>query len=698
MNTQIKKNKKYSQMILLTSTVFSIISFNLVVNADDLITQEPVPVVSALPSSLPTITEITPTSYSKTASSTLPPAPKVNFDYSLKFDPTINKVPAPEIKFKYSVQEAGILISNSEISEDTVKVYLGKPDSWHPSFKKNNDFEDGTYFLISFPSSLYRDGKLDFVAESGVPFLSLETSGDLVKLGSSALKTLQTNKVFEPKEPLTFLAGVINLQEYPLLNGKKKGTFKICLNSKIEKFKSQICTPPHRYLTQGKKIKAQIEVTPAKVIINDKKVETTDTFAVAENQEFQFYGINEKQFTYEFKTKVQPLFVIDYYEETKTQNIILSGHTSVPTGFNVTLLNPENKDSWLYKIGWLPTIGDFKVYWSARLLKESTTLDIPGFQGGLFLYQLKFDSAPQETLKFSLNSNTLPGTYSDSPILSGKLPANLKANITSKEKSVTVNKKSNQFSWIFDANKKGDYITKTISINDGESNREWLSQKTIYRGFANELSFRLGGAVSSQLQANILAEFNYNRWYEKLFGWDNGLFSNQRWGTSLRHFAPLKTISLKETTGTTAVSLTQTTLDLKYRLTPGLWERDETWGFILGLQNVKLNQLTSPFIGGGFFWARSMPKVFDRIANWFPFMSYSKWVDMDFMYYSVPLKSGIEPDLNASINFHGKILWAKNIFGEAGFGYKAYGFTDRKLRQKTSFGAFYGTAGLGINF
>jgi hypothetical protein len=93
-----------------------------------------------------------------------------------------------------------------------------------------------------------------------------------------------------------------------------------------------------------------------------------------------------------------------------------------------------------------------------------------------------------------------------------------------------------------------------------------------------------------------------------------------------------------------------------------------------------------------------MPKIFNDIANYFPLMDYPKWVDMEFIVYPKSLKKDIQPGANYAINFHGKIIWSKLIFGEAGFGYKAYEYSDLTIRKYTGLRSFYGTMGLGINF
>jgi hypothetical protein len=219
----------------------------------------------------------------------------------------------------------------------------------------------------------------------------------------------------------------------------------------------------------------------------------------------------------------------------------------------------------------------------------------------------------------------------------------------------------------------------------------------LFRGYNGEFSLRLAGVVSADLQLNLLGEMAYNQWFETLAGWNNYYLSNQRWGVSARAFAPLKTFTPKGSTEQ-ALTLKLATVDLKYRFNPGLWERDETWGAILGVEDITINNIHGAFGGGGIFWARSMPEIFDRIFNWFPFMSYPKWVDMEMVYYMVPLDSKIKPGSSSTyaINFHGKIMWSKMFFGEAGFGLKTYDYeTDT---QNIRLQALYGTAGLGFNF
>jgi hypothetical protein len=156
--------------------------------------------------------------------------------------------------------------------------------------------------------------------------------------------------------------------------------------------------------------------------------------------------------------------------------------------------------------------------------------------------------------------------------------------------------------------------------------------------------------------------------------------------------------------------LQTSTLDLKYRFTPGLWSRDETWGMMASFQSMSYAAFKGDMVGGGFFWARSMPRIFDDLMNILPIFRYPKWVDLEFIYYPTFINKESKPKNfgqgtgNWSLNFHGKLMWSKRIFGEAGFGIKNLDFNKETgsnetfLRQNYKFTSLYGTVGLGINF
>jgi hypothetical protein len=177
--------------------------------------------------------------------------------------------------------------------------------------------------------------------------------------------------------------------------------------------------------------------------------------------------------------------------------------------------------------------------------------------------------------------------------------------------------------------------------------------------------------------------------------------ARQRWGLSTKYFQSLSNFALSSSSATSTNTgiLKVVTADLKYRLSPGMWNRDESWGLMGSYQKINYLTFDSAFTGGGIFWARSMPKVFDDLFNILPMFRYPKWVDAEFVLYFLPgdAKTKINTATYA-LNFHGKVMWTNSFFGEAGFGLKQYGFQDSTTSKKLQFGSLYGTMGLGLNF
>jgi hypothetical protein len=238
-----------------------------------------------------------------------------------------------------------------------------------------------------------------------------------------------------------------------------------------------------------------------------------------------------------------------------------------------------------------------------------------------------------------------------------------------------------------------------------QNNRVYLevpSDKTIhrayldvYRGGAGEASFRLTGVGTASAQFSIFSEAHVLWWVNDFFGSPDFYFSRQRWGFSAKYFTSLSQLKeVEEGSGT----LTVMQVDTRYRLTPGLWEKDESVGLIGSFESVKVGQFNVSKFGAGVFWARSMPRVFDRWFSLLPYMNYPKWVDMEFIKYLTCTDGKYALGDDYVINFHGKVLWTKRFFGEAGFGIKNYFAESEADRTHFKLTTFYGTVGLGINF
>jgi hypothetical protein len=182
-----------------------------------------------------------------------------------------------------------------------------------------------------------------------------------------------------------------------------------------------------------------------------------------------------------------------------------------------------------------------------------------------------------------------------------------------------------------------------------------------------------------------------------LFGWDNDMFSNQRWGMSLRYF---KNISgtLTDQVTPPIEDISSLVIDTKYRISQGVWGRDPSMGLVGSLQMINIQEFNYSLLGAGAFWARSMPKFFAVIMDIIPWFRYPKWVDVEFIYYPMTFTSNYVLGSNYALNFHGKIQWPKHYFGEAGFGLKQYSFSNASEFKAANIYMLYATIGLGYTF
>jgi outer membrane protein assembly factor BamB len=611
----------------------------------------------------------------------------------LAFDPYLNGVAPLSIRLEYQVTANHIKIGNSELSENSFRVFLDKPASIDAKLKSLPDFGNQKIVLATIPSALSNNGLLEIISDNGDSVWSYKYSNADEEVGLK-VKKLLGSQFLKSNEDLQLMVAAIPVDEIAILAKPNLGSFRFCFRNESGIFFSKICSPPYRMSKSTGKIKVQNEDSLVRAYLNGKEVEAQGSVAANVTQSVGFFATSGNKYSIEFKVQPLPLNLIDYFQESDSKNIILTGHTYPPVSPNCKLLNPTDESSILYKIGWIPTIGDLKKYWTLTMKPTDTEVFLKGEGGGLFTYDIKFEKVPAENQRIMLDQNSLKSTYASELKIYGNAPPNVK--ISSNQKSVKIIKaETGRFVWNFEADQNGQEQTKKLILTNDQNN--WLVTHTVYRGFNREVSFRLSGIVAQSLQLNTLSEFSYNQWFETLFGSESRDYSVQRWGFSFKNLQPLKTFKLKESTAEMS-SVATTTADLKYRFTPGLWDRDESLGMILGYQKITFNAANANLLGTGVFWARSMPKIFDDLMNYLPFMSYPKWVDADITYYPLSLNNNVKLGSNFSMNFHGKVFWSKQIYGEAGGGFRAYEFRDLTAKRSVQLQAFYGEVGLGLNF
>jgi hypothetical protein len=364
-----------------------------------------------------------------------------------------------------------------------------------------------------------------------------------------------------------------------------------------------------------------------------------------------------------------------------------------PPNQEYEILNEGSNSGWIEAIGFQSTIKDPRVFWTTQVSKEGSVLYFPGRGGGLFRQKLELRGIPTAEVRPYLSTGTHPGTYLKDPVLHGQRSTRIGMTSIPGGGEVNVNKQNpRNFDWRFNAREKGEVNRSYLGLGLGQQKTKAYFE--LYRGYANELSARLSGILTSG-EGMIMGELAFNHWFENIFGWESYWGSHLRWGASAKYFKSLTPLKFS---ATSSASLDSSTVDLKYRFSPGLWTREESMGVMASYQSVTFDKLVAPMVGVGWFWARSMPKVFDDLINYLPLMGYPKWVDMEFIYYGSSLDSKIKMDVNYSLNFHGQVLWKKSLFGEAGFGVRRFAFSNAGINQKAELNSFYGTVGLGLKF
>lgn len=668
----LSKTESMLKGFLLAGCILTL--FDLAVQAEDSVPDKPTP--PAIPSATPSI---------KT------------FEFrpnTLNFIPEKNGVKVHTPQLTYSVDQSEDLhLSSVRFNGDTFKATVGSPKSL--GVKKPLAVDtDETLLLLTFPAALGGQGLLEVLSEDGKIIYTAALNESHFRTGQELAVALPGEfwgSAVLPEQNNAVIADE-TLKEN-ILDSNRKSGFRFCWVKRDETYFLRACTPYYRYSKKDNTIKIQTQAPTTKVFINQKESKPEGTLELQPGKDIRFLALTNKGYSVEFFSQPHPLLLTDFFFDGSQKWIYLIGHTNPPTFPETKLFPAIDPKSLIATLRWTPTIGNLRTYWATLVPIEKTQLVVPGRGGGLFLYNLEIPSAPSFDSRIQLE-DPLKSTYSSKPVVKGssKKSVNLSALPPGKLKT---SKKSENFLWQMSFPIQGAEQENGLVIKEKE--QSFQAYYSIYRGYSGEFSLRLAGVVSAALQINLLGEAAYNQWFESLFGWDNDYLSRQRWGISLRHFAPLKSFTPQGSTAT-PITLRLTTFDLKYRLSPGLWERDESWGLILGAEDVVINNIHGAFGGGGFFWARSMPEIFDVIFNWFPYMNYPKWVDMEMIYYLAPLSATVAPGTTPTyaVNFHGKVLWKKFFFGEAGFGLKAYHYKVEK--QSVRLQALYGTAGLGFNF
>lgn len=629
-----------------------------------------------------------------------------DFNKPLYFDQLDNGVILPPMELEYDLGNNGkvLRIGNVILSEKTfffALLPLGKTHSELNQVLRSGEAEKYA-LVLAWPEKLLGSGTLEMISRTGSVLWSHSFSESdrlqwqkkleewrkaLITKGAAA-KDVARSGIFGSQYAILDVASA----NAPFWGQKE--SFRFCLTQTDGRNSTKMCSQRYGTKSSGRSVimgKVRVDPTTPRVLVQNEEAPLKNSVAVAADMPTAFFAELASGESYEFVAVPNKLELMDISDTKKPNLLRIVGYDTRPVGRSI-ILNPDQYSALTKLLGFEATIGDPRKFWAAAIRREDPKIYLPGQGGGVFKQRFELSEIPRTQSRVYLSKRTPTGTYIDGVKLEGrKQPL---AVVTSEQNSVQLNDRDPaSFVWDFRATERGKINRSYLNVEfDGKTYKSYYE---IYKGFPRELSGRFTGVQASG-EFIIMGEVAYNQWFEDLFGWTNYWVSRQRWGVSAKYFQSFNQLKVDNAGNTAPLSVM--TVDLKYRVTPGLWGRDETVGGMVSYQNVTFDKLKAPMLGVGAFWARSMPKVFDDFFNLLPLLRYPKWVDMEFIYYASSMDSNVTLNAPLSLNFHGKVYWSDRYFGEAGFGVKRYGFTDSSVNQKAELNTFYGTVGLGINF
>lgn len=628
-----------------------------------------------------------------------------DFNKALYFDQIDNGLILPPLELDYELSANGkqLRMGNIFLNEKNFFFGLLPLEKTHPQLNQAVASADAKKLalVMAWPDKLLNSGTFEVISRTGaVLFRKRIFPNDITAWNQKVegwRKTLMSAGV-----PGNSLHGGIFSAQYAILNvegegvfAKAKESFRFCLSQEEGRTQSKLCSQRYavKETAQGLVMgKVSSEKSTMRVLVNNEDAPFKQSKSVTTENPVGFYAEFSTGESYEFVSVPNKLQLMDIADTSNPKTLRIVGYDTRPIGRSI-ILNPTQYTSLTKMIGFEATIGDPRKFWAAAVPINDPKIYLPGQGGGIFKQRFELSEIPRRQSRVYLNKRTPTGTYIDGIELEGRKQPS--SEVTSTQNSVELDEKDpGHFFWKFQAKERGQINRAYLNVNfEGKTYKSYYE---IYKGFPREISARLS-AVGAASTLVFLGEVAYNQWFEDLLGWTNYYASRQRWGIAAKYFKSFNELKVDAVTGQTA-QLSVLTVDLKYRFTPGLWNRDETVGLLGSYQNVTFDQLKAPMLGAGIFWARSMPKVIDDVFNVVELMRYPKWVDMEFIYYVKSMDSNVTLNSSMSLNFHGKVLWSDTLFGEAGFGIKRYAFTDTSLNQKAALNTVYGTVGIGLNF
>lgn len=566
--------------------------------------------------------------------------------------------------------------TNNNIFSISADETIPEKDSLYLYFDDNKLIED-----------VETTGSLAFIKNqskmTSFRYLEIKTSG-----GSTLVRDISGKKQEAIELNLLDSLRKMNLQRK--LRGER---IEICLLNKDGGDSLKICLPKVYARIDGarvylKNIKSKID----NFFTVNSKIPVSKTVNFSSNEMINIYVQNEHGYTLDFRGRFNSRDFVDIVKDESSDTLVIlskaplniEGEERVPSIYS------KDENSIYKAIGFADSIGHFKPLYKYANVNRTTKVAIQNSTGmfaGLDLGQFNF-LTPNEKLKIKTEDFQISSYQKEKyvELVTAK-------NMDFEQKPPTIKENKGKKEWLVKAEKINIYNENLLTYNMNK--QDHVASHLAYRTNPSQFSVRISNTFTASQEQLLSTEFNFQHWFEDIFSIDSYYFTNQRWGIDAQVFNSLKkfTISDRES------KYDNMSANLKYRFTPGVWNYDESFGFLIGYQNFSIVEKRFPMLGIGAFWSRSMPKAIDDVLNFVPIFRKKKWVNVDFTYYNVPLdKDKTIKSSNYKLSFYGKMLWTNSFFTELGFGMRTHDLQIKSESTEVQFHTYYGIFGLGIDF
>lgn len=591
------------------------------------------------------------------------------------------EIGAPYLNYEISAPKKGpftVKIGDLVYSEQAQSVeFIQNTSQLSQSDQAKFFLETGkSYLNLKFDENLIQPQKLEIIAQTGEM---------LFEKNLSEIKQDST----DPQKNY-FIEFNLDAEGAKI---KEINKFRICLKNLNSKFISSFCSGVMGLAQDSGqlKLKPHPSTQSNQMFFNNEEKKNSGqlTAVVGYNKISILFSSGA---SYELASEPGSYEIIDHLQNENGEIEFLL-RAEQPVGPNYEMIDQSKDESIFAQYGLQKTIWDTRKLWRSITKSKQVNLKLKGLGAFSFAQDINFKNPPKKMDRIYIYPK-MTGTYRDEQPLNVYV-AKENASFTSSALQEEI-KEQGIYQWTFKAPNMDQYNSDSFEYTSNGIKR--TASTELYRAYPRELSLRFSGQLIDS-NATIMSEAYFQWWFNDLWGWKNYYLSSQRWGFDVRSLNSIGSIANSSSDQSiSSINLSSTIFNLKYRFTPGLWMRDESYGLILSTETISLSSLQMQKVGIGFLWARSMPKFFDDIFNVVSLLRKQKWVDFEFIKYVSPLSSGGSIGNDYALNFHGKMMVSDKAYTDVGFGLKRYDIGFPTDETSATIYTIYGTVGLGYIF